>query len=237
METAIKIPQNVRVSTSPALAIADVLSSASSQAFLMDCLQGMRLYPDNYFDLAVVDPPYGIGAYWMKQKHTYHYGKKEWNEAAPGQNYFDELFRVSKNQIIWGGNYFTDFLPVTNSWIFWDKGNDVKKMNTSEGEMAWTSFNIPMRKVFVQWSGARKGSETGVKCIHPCQRPIALHDWTFREYAERGQRVLDTHLGSGSSRIAASKAGLHFTGFEIDEEYFEAHDRRWRDYSSQLRLL
>lgn len=109
-----------------------------------DCLEGMKDFPDKYFDLAVVDPPYGIGSYWMKQKHTQHYGNKKWNETPPGKEYFIELFRVSKNQIIWGGNYYTEHLPVTNSWIFWDKGNDVEKMNTSEGEMAWTSFKKPM---------------------------------------------------------------------------------------------
>lgn len=116
-----------------------------------DNMELMARYEDNYFELAIVDPPYGIGTYWMKQNHTKHYGLKNWNESTPSSEYFGQLFRVSKNQIIWGGNYFTEFLPITNSWIFWEKGNDVSKTNTSEGELAWTSFHIPMRKIFIQW--------------------------------------------------------------------------------------
>lgn len=208
-----------------------------SETFNMDCVEGMKQYPDKYFDLAVVDPPYGIGQYWMKQKHTYRYGNKEWNNEAPNEEYFEELFRVSNNQIIFGGNYFVNYLPITNSWIIWDKGSDVKKMNTSECELAWTSFSIPMRKIFVQWSGGRKGNETGIKCIHPCQRPIALHDWILKEYAEKGWKILDTHLGSQSSRIAAYKNGLHFTGFELDEDYFHDGNKRFSQFMSQPRLF
>jgi site-specific DNA-methyltransferase (adenine-specific) len=192
-----------------------------------DNMELMSRYGDNHFDLAIVDPPYGIGPYWMKQKHTQHYGNANWNEEPPTKEYFLELFRVSKNQIIWGGNYFTDHLPVTNSWIYWDKGSDVLKMNTSEGELAWTSFRTPMRKVFVQWSGACKGVETGIKCIHPCQRPIALHEWILKNYAKPKFKILDTHLGSGSIAVALHKINviegmrLSLIACEIYPEYYK----------------
>jgi site-specific DNA-methyltransferase (adenine-specific) len=200
-------------------------------------MEYMKDCEDNAFDLAIVDPPYGIGSYWMKQKHTRHYGDPGWNEKPPGQEYFAELFRISENQIIWGGNYFTEYLPVRNIWIFWDKGNDVLKTNTSEGELAWTSFNLAMRKVFVQWSGGRKGKETDIKCIHPCQRPIGLHDWLLKNYAEPGQRIIDTHLGSGSSAIAAHYFGCDFTGLEIDKDYFKAASARFKKATAQIAMF
>lgn len=184
----------------------------------MDFMKG---FPDKFFELAIVDPPYGIGSFWLKQKHTQHYGKKKWNEKPPSKEYFKELFRVSKNQIIWGSNYYCHYLSITNSWIIWDKGNDVDKMNTSECEIAWTSFNIPMRKVHIQWSGGRKGNETGVTCIHPNQRPIRLYKWQLKNYAEPGDKILDTHMGSQSSRIACYHLGFDFWGSEIDKDYFK----------------
>lgn len=204
--------------------------------FNQDCIEVMQCYPDQHFDLAIVDPPYGIGQYWMKQKHTYHYGKNDWNEGVPDAKYFKELFRVSKNQIVFGGNYFTEHLPTTNSWIFWDKGNSVKKMNTSEGELAWTSFKIPMRKVFVQWSGGRKGNETGKKNIHPCQRPIDLHKWILNNYTNEGDKILDTHGGSMSTVIACESAGLEIVCCEKDPEYFNLAKERIENHLSQLQI-
>lgn len=201
-----------------------------------DCMEGMKRHEDNYFDLAIVDPPFGIGSYWMKQKHTQHYGDPKWNEKAPSSDYFNQLFRVSKNQIIWGGNYFTNHLPVTNSWIVWDKGNDVEKMNTSECELAWTSFRIPMRKVFIQWSGGRKGNETGIKCIHPCQRPIDLHKWILTHYTNEGDKILDTHMGSGSIAIACHYLDFDLTAFEIDKDYYEAAMKRIKEQTAQLQM-
>ena len=214
----------------------NVLPAVPSIVYNDDCMHGLKRFPDKCFDLAIVDPPYGIGAYWMKQKHTQHYGLKDWNESAPGAEYFEQLFRVSKNQIVWGGNYFTKFLPVTNSWIYWDKGSDVQKMNTSEGELAWTSFKIPMRKIYVQWSGARKGNETGIKCIHPCQRPIALHDWLLMNYASEGDLILDTHLGSGSIAIACHYMKRKLIGYEIDAEYYEKACKRFKEQTAQQAL-
>jgi len=199
-------------------------------------MEVMSGYPDKYFDLAIVDPPYGIGNYWMKQKHTTHYGKKNWNKRPPNRKYFKELFRISENQIIWGGNYFCHYLTITNSWIIWDKGNDTEKMNTSECEAAWTSFNIPMRKIFIQWSGGRKGNETGNPNIHPCQRPIDLHKWTLRKYAIPSMKIIDTHLGSGSSAIAAYDFGCDFVGCEIDKEYFDAAVKRFENHKLQQKI-
>jgi len=199
-----------------------------------DCLDYMKDVPDKHFDLAIVDPPYGIGNYWMKQKHTQHYGKKEWNNKPPDKKYFDELFRISKNQIIWGGNYFCHFLPITNSWIIWDKGNDVEKMNTSECEIAWTSFKIPMRKIFIQWSGGRKNIETGISNIHPCQRPKNLYKWLLKNYATPDMKIIDTHGGSMSSMIACHDFGCEAVCCEIDEEYFDAAVKRFDNETRQL---
>lgn len=203
----------------------------------IDCMLYMKGLPDKAFDLAIVDPPYGIGNYWMKQKHTSHYGKKSWNETVPDENYFNELFRVSENQIIFGANYYCYYLPISNSWIIWDKGNSVEKMNTSECELAWTSFKVPMRKVFVQWSGGRKGIETGVPNIHPCQRPIKLHKWLLNNYATSGNKILDTHLGSGSSAIAAHSMGFDFVGCELDKDYYDAACKRFKEQTMQQKLF
>lgn len=207
------------------------------EIFNEDCLPALKKMKDNEFDLAIVDPPYGIGSYWMKQKHTQHYGNAKWNEQAPPAEYFQQLFRISKNQIIWGGNYFTEHLPITNSWIIWDKGNDVEKMNTSECELAWTSFKTPMRKVFIEWSGGRKGNETGNRNIHPCQRPIRLHDWLLNKYATTGYSILDTHLGSGSIAIACHYRGFSLTGYEADKDYYQAAHKRFKQVTSQTALF
>lgn len=207
-----------------------------NKLYLLDCMEGMKAFPDKYFDLAIVDVPYGIGCFWNKQVHTKHYGKKDWNEIPPGKSYFKELFRISENQIIWGGNYFCHHLPITNSWIIWDKLNDVEKMNTSECELAWTSFKIPMRKIRIEWSGGRKGKETGNKNIHPCQRPIDLHRWTLKKYAKPDMKIIDTHVGSGSSIIAFLDFGCEWIGFEIDEDYHKASTERIEIHKAQLKL-
>lgn len=208
-----------------------------SEVFNENCTKGLARFPDKFFDLAIVDPPYGIGAFWRKQKHTAHYGKKNWNNKIPTRKYFKELLRVSKNQIIWGGNYFTKHLPPTNSWIVWDKGNEVEKMNTSECEVAWTSFSIPMRKVFIQWSGGRKGNETGIANIHPTQRPLKLYNWLLTNYAKPGFKILDTHMGSQSSRIVAAAKGFDYWGWEIDKEYFEKGNKRFTEQTLQQQLF
>ena len=198
---------------------------ASSEAYNMDCMGLMRQYPDKHFDLAVVDPPYGINInpnMGLKKGQKKRHQSIEWDKFTPGKKYFNELFRVSKNQVIWGGNYFE--LPPTRHFIFWDKLNPAG-LSFSDGEMAWTSFDRAIRK----WS---KRNVTADK-IHPTQKPTELYDWIFKNYAKPTDKILDTHLGSGSSRIAAYKAGLHFVGCELDQEYFEAQEKRFKNFIAQ----
>ena len=197
----------------------------SSDVYLEDCVKALKRFNDNYFDLAIVDPPYGF-----RTEKTgilnFRKGKqeKEWN-VAPTAEYFDELKRVSKNQIVWGGNYFG--LPSNRCFIIWDK---VAHMDTlADCEYAWTSFDRNA-KIFKH---LRNTSETR---IHICQKPIKLYEWLIHNYAKQGDKILDTHLGSGSSRIAADKMGFDFTGCELDKEYFEAQEKRFREYKSQTVL-
>ena len=236
-----------------------------SQTFNEDCMELMARYPDKHFDLAVVDPPYGIdvvnktyknrGGY-LNPREKYPVKKathamKEWDNARPSAEYWKELFRVSKNQIVWGANYFTDFLPVSRGWIFWDK--DVSG-DASKGELAWTSFSFALKKVFYVWDGMRQGQSVGSaqpkggnhKQGNPCglevrqhqtQKPIPLYDWIYSEFAKPNDLILDTHLGSGSSRIAANKAGLDFIGCELDKEYFDAAEKRYQNFVAQTRMF
>lgn len=211
----------------------------TSETYLMDCIVGMKEYPDKYFDLAVVDPPYGIN---IGEKAKSFSGKKFTNglcwDERPELLYFIELFRCSKHQIIWGANYFLDFLPSTKCMIVWDKYN-TNKERFADGEIAWTSFfDRPTRIATWEWlRWYQPDMKNKQERIHPTQKPIQLYDWIFKNYAEANFKILDTHLGSGSSRIAAHKSGLHFVGFEIDEDYFQAQEKRFKDYRSQLTLF
>jgi len=200
----------------------------------MDCIEGMSKYPDKYFDIAVVDPPYGINASEMTMgsgKNKKYKKGKFWDTEKPDKKYFIELNRVSKNQIIWGGNYFT--LPISKSWIIWDKGI-YGDCDFGDGELAWTSFNKVLRIAKIRYKGFLGADETR---IHPTQKPVKLYEWLLINYAKTGDKILDTHLGSGSSRIAADKLGFNFTGFEIDKEYFDAQEKRFCDYKKQLKLF
>jgi len=206
----------------------------TSTVYLMDCIEAMKQMPDKHFDLAVVDPPYGIGVNHnmgrRKGDKSSDYKKAYWDNEPPPLEYFYELFRVSKNQIVWGANHFISRMPYDSScWLMWDKkfGEGV---SFAQFELAWTSFNSTCKKY-------DRFPNDGKKRVHPTQKPTQLYDWIFDNYAEKGHRILDTHLGSGSSRIAANKAGLNFVGFEIDKEYYFEGNKRYQDFISQLRLF
>jgi site-specific DNA-methyltransferase (adenine-specific) len=205
---------------------------AESIVFNEGCIEVMKRYPDKHFDLAVVDPPYGINAGKMTMgsgKHKFS-KDKDWDSAIPSVDYFTELFRVSQNQIVWGGNYFTEHLPPTPHWLVWDKKNP--NLSFAEGELAWVQKGKNLR-IFQHYSAM---VEDGGK-VHPTQKPVRLYDWIFKNYATEGMTILDTHLGSQSSRIAAYKHGLDFTGCEIDKEYFDSGCKRFEQFKAQLTLF
>jgi site-specific DNA-methyltransferase (adenine-specific) len=207
-----------------------------SEIFNRDCVEAMKEYPDNYFDLSVVDPPYGIDINNQSQgkgggvARKIDYIKKDWDKTAPEIIYFNELRRVSKNQIIWGANHFISKLPYDSScWIVWDKDNG--ETDFADCELAWTSYKTAVRRFKWTWAGMRQHNmKNKEERIHPTQKPIALYEWIFNNYAKPNDKILDTHLGSQSSRIAAYKAGLDFTGFELDKEYFEQGNKRFNDF-------
>lgn len=212
----------------------------------VDCMVGMAEYPDKYFDLAVVDPPYGIGESkvnfesrgvsskkWKRAKPKI-YTQKEWDNEICSKSYFIELKRISKNQIIWGANHFIENIPNSNSscWIVWDKQTSG---DFADCELAYTSFKTAVRKFEWLWSGFQK--KRYEERIHPTQKPVALYDWIYSKYLQDGGKVLDTHLGSGSNRIAADKArNIDFVGFELDKDYYEAQEKRWAEYKNQMTL-
>lgn len=211
-----------------------------SNAFNMDCMEAMKEFPDKYFELAIVDPPYGIGE-GLKNRGmgtcamSGKYKIKNWDKEIPLKEYFDELFRVSKNQVIWGANYMTKYLPSSMGWIFWDKE---ASGDFSDGELAYTSFNKGLRKYKYAWMGMRQGDmKNKEKRIHPTQKPVALYKWLLSNYAKQGDKILDTHLGSGSSRIAAWDMGFDFWGYELDSEYFEAQEKRFNNFKMQGKLF
>jgi site-specific DNA-methyltransferase (adenine-specific) len=219
-----------------------------STVYLMDCMEALPQYPAGWFDLACVDPPYGINhseiagkqsgtkygrAATAKKKYTI----KDWDKQIPPPEYFEMLVRASEDQIIWGANYMTPYLPPSMGWVFWDKDNGSNGF--SDGELAFTSFDKGLRKVKITWSGMlQQNMKEKEERIHPTQKPVALYSWIYHNYLPQGGKVLDTHLGSASNRIAAHKAGnIEFTGFEIDEEYFYAGVKRFEEYARQLKLF
>ena len=190
---------------------------------LDDCMNVMKKYEDNHFDLAIVDPPYGIGASKMTMGKGSRNDKKknklkDWDNCIPDKEYFDELFRVSKNQIISCGNYFIDYLYNTRCFLMWDKLD--YNSDFASHELAWTSFN-KNTKCFRR--ARNKGND--IK-IHPTQKPVKLYEWLLHNYAEKGQKILDTHLGSGSIAIACHYFGVDLVGVEIDEEYYNKAKER-----------
>ena len=203
-----------------------------------DCLNAMKEYPDNYFGLAIVDPPYGIGADGQKKttnKNPKHDRKehirKNWDGEIPCAEYFKELFRVSENQIIWGGNYFVEHLTQGHKgWIVWDKGQHGLTM--SDCELAYSSFDYPTR-VWVKNRVELLLEGT----IHPTQKPIKLYKWLLKNYAKEGDIILDTHVGSASSLIACEDMGFEYVGYEIDEDYYKAASKRLDTFKSQIRMF
>ena len=214
-----------------------VLGAVPSVVYNEDCVEGLKRFSDNHFDLAIVDPPYGLGMGTVsipsekntnsQQKFYKDLKSKRWDDNTPNKEYFDELKRVSKNQIVWGGNYMAEHLGNTKCIIIWDKMTYIPTM--SQFEFAFCSFNKHPKMV--------KVNSTDIDRMHPTQKPIKLYDWILHNYAKEGDLILDTHLGSGSSRIAAYKGGFNFVGFEIDQEYYEKQEKRFNDFKSQLRLF
>ena len=239
----------------------------------MDCMAGMREFPDNYFDLAIVDPPYGDGGVPGRTgndsdndstdtgnrprsrlpltsggggRHLTNGLRKGqrppdwWNmggevrkkiiswDVAPGQEYFDELFRVSRNQVIWGGNYFT--LPPTRCFLIWRKVNVSESFSMAMCEYAWTSFNDNAK-----WFEAPSNGQQGR--FHPTQKPVALYKWILDNYAKSGDKIIDTHVGSASSLIACEDFGFQYVGFEIDEDYYKLGVDRLENNRSQITML
>ena len=210
-----------------------------------DCMEYMATLPDKAFDLAIVDPPYGIGmskggnASVIPNKSVNPiFDKKYWDDDRPKQEYFDELKRVSVKQVIWGGNSFLDFLGYCKAPVIWDKLNGDSLY--ADGEMAWTGGDGIPRNLKIwrhQWCGAFKASERGNVNIHPTQKPVKLYEWLLTNYAKPGQRILDTHLGSGSSAIAANNFGFEFVGCELDKDYFDSAVKRIKAASSVGKLF
>ena len=210
-----------------------------------DCMLALKEFKDNEFDLAIVDPPYGIGISGQKevkkkraqrkrsgsQNRKYHKEKK-WDNEIPTKEYFTQLQRVSKNQIIWGANYFVEHLTKgSKGWVIWDKQQ--KGLWSSDGEIAYTSFNKPTR-IFLQ-NRIILQQEGGT--IHPTQKPVKLYEFLLMTYGKKGDKILDTHLGSGSIAIACHNLGFDLDGYELDKEYFEAASKRLKKHQQQIRMF
>lgn len=209
-----------------------------------DCMDLMREYPDNHFELAIVDPPYGIGASrgtvanikskkWRHAEDSRDYKPKKWDSSIPKGDYFTELKRVSVNQIIWGGNYFIQYLEPTKGVIVWDKLNGDSMFG--DGEFAWSSFNKKLRIFKYLMNGFQ--NQTGESRIHPTQKPIALYKWLLQNYAKEGDKILDTHMGSGSIAIACHYMRYNLTACELDPDYYQAACERIKRETAQLDIF
>ena len=203
---------------------------------LGDSLEAMKKMKDNAYELAIVDPPYGLGIDGQKESlkkgtqirkaHEF----KGWDNAIPDKEYFDELKRISKNQIVWGANYFTEFLEPTKAWVFWYKGQ--QGLTMSDGEMAWTSLKKVTRMVNIHRTHIWQENP-----MHPTQKPVKLYEWLLDNYAKEGDRILDTHLGSGSIALACHNRGFELDGWEIDEEYYNNAVKRLKTHQQQLTMF
>jgi site-specific DNA-methyltransferase (adenine-specific) len=205
-----------------------------------DNMSLMARYPDNYFNLAIVDPPYGIGADKAQNAGGEKYGYKkyketDWDSSIPNIEYFNELKRISKNQIVWGGNYMTEFLNPSMGWVLWDKGQ--RDFSLADGELAWTSFNKALRIFTMPRGTALADANNNGGKIHPTQKPVKLYEWLLMNYAKENDKILDTHLGSGSIAIACHNLKFDLTACELDKEYYEASLKRLHNHQSQLTMF
>jgi len=222
---------------------AGAVEKARISIYNEDCLQALKAMEDKQFDLAIVDPPYGIGmdgtigigigkekGFTRKKEYT----KKNWDKEVPSQEYFDELFRVSKNQIVWGANYFTKQLPVIKNYIFWHKKGQSVDDKFNDGEMAFASLGRT-RMIDIWWNGVGV-INSGENKIHPTQKPVKLYKWLLENYAKKDWKILDTHLGSGSIAIACWDMGYDLTAYEVDKEYYDNACKRLKTHKAQLTL-
>jgi site-specific DNA-methyltransferase (adenine-specific) len=216
-----------------------------------DNMELMARYKDNHFDLAIVDPPYGIGAssdarvggeYTVnmggvkKKVKAKSYTPKEWDFTKPTTEYYKELFRVSKNQIIWGGNYFIENLKDSSCWLVWNKKNG--ENNNADCELAWTSFKTAVRMYSFKWNGMLQEDMKNKEIRnHPTQKPVKLYEWLLMNYAKEGDKILDTHLGSGSIAIASHNLGYDLTACELDTEYYNLAIKRINQHKAQIRMF
>lgn len=209
-----------------------------------DCMDYLPWYPDDYFDLAIVDPVYGdvrqggyasgkyagkkMSKYASAKQTSYHYSV--WQQEKTGEGYFQELFRVSKNQIVWGGNYFVEAIKKNSQgWIVWDKRNGTTKY--ADCELAWTSFDKAVRMFSFRWNGMlQEDMKHKEKRVHPTQKPVKLYEWILDTYAKESDKILDTHVGSASSLIACERKGFEYVGFEIDKVYYDTAMERIEEY-------
>lgn len=212
--------------------------------FNLDCLFAMREMKDNQYDLAIVDPPYGIedkisvgGGSHTKSKSKFHQRYKEngktWDKR-PNKEYWEQLFRVSKNQIVCGANYFTENLPISRGWAFWHKQGE--KMSSVNDELIWTSFDVSI-KMFSRCHGMDKGFLSDHKVFHPTTKPVALYEWILMNYAKQGDKIIDTHGGSFSSAIACHNLGFDLDIYEIDTEYYLKGVKRLENHQAQLKMF
>ena len=211
-----------------------------------DNMELMARYPDNYFDLAICDPPYGINEGKRKSYHKNaltKYKSKQWDSEIPTAEYFTELFRVSKNQIIWGGNYFTEHLPICKKWIIWDK-KQPEGIDQAMFKMAFNSNSKIQAKIYRQSAQSNSNKVANNRMlaqqyirIHPTQKPILLYKWLLDKYAKEGDKIIDTHLGSGSIAIACHDYGFELTACELDSEYYEKAIERIKNHVSQLTMF
>lgn len=211
----------------------------NNKVILGDNMEYMKTLPDGHFELAIVDVPYGIGESGKTNKTraklatSKDYGNKDWDKEPPTKEYFNELIRISKNQIIWGANHFIDLIPYRSScWIVWDKDNGLTDF--ADSELAYTSFKTAVRNFKFKWQGMLQQNMKNKEVrIHPTQKPVALYKWILKNYAKPNDKIFDSHVGSGSIRIACHDMGFDFTGCEIDEDYFNDQEARFKKHTSQ----